>query len=47
MKIFTASLAILLMGFVGQADFNEQLDQRNYYCEMVEKGIWPAYDGDC
>ena len=44
---------IVAMGFVGQADFEDEQAQAEQYCEMVKlwkqtKGQagWPAYNGE-
>lgn len=47
MKLLTISAFVILLGFVGQSDFDEQHGQRKHYCDMVAKGAWPAYDGEC
>ena len=37
-----AFLAVL--GVVGNADFEDELREAVYYCDMVASGAWPDYD---
>ena len=51
--ILLAIFVLVLMGIVGQSDFEEAERQQDEYCEMVkrwkqtngEQG-WPAYNGE-
>ena len=29
---------------VGRADFNDEIREAVYYCDMVEAGHWPDYE---
>jgi len=46
MKVALALLALLLLlGVIGTMSHQDQIDDDNYYCEMVRSGAWPAYKG--
>lgn len=42
-------LALLVLGCVGQGDYEAALEQQRLYNELVCDGTWPPYDGpvDC
>jgi hypothetical protein len=51
--IFAAVLIAIVVGFVGQSDFEEEQRQQDNYCFMVKqwkqtngKQGWPAYNGE-
>lgn len=37
-------LILLIMGWVGNMDFEDAIRHQNHYCRMVADGIWPDYD---
>jgi hypothetical protein len=37
-------VAVVAYGYVGANDYEDELKQRDNYCEMVKAGRWPAYD---
>ena len=46
--ILVGAIFIIGLGMVGRADFNDEIREAVYYCDMVEAGHWPNYDGtDC
>ena len=51
--ILLAIFVLVLMGIVGQSDFEEEQQQVKQYCEMVNlwkqtngEAGWPAYNGE-
>lgn len=46
MKTTVVLLALLgLFGFAGAMDCEDQQAEQERYCEMVEAGIWPDFNG--
>jgi hypothetical protein len=49
MKPFIIALsltgALALFGWVGNEDYEEAKQAQAEYCEMVQKGYWPDYEG--
>ena len=43
MKYAALTLFIGALGIVGAMDFNEQHNQHEHYCDMVDSGAWPDY----
>ena len=41
--IIGISAAILILGIVGENDFNDQIEQGRAYCERIEQGIHGHY----
>lgn len=37
-------LILLVMGWIGNMDFEDAVSQQNHYCNMVSEGYWPDYD---
>jgi len=37
-------LILLIMGWIGNMDFEDAVLQQNHYCNMVAEGYWPDYD---
>jgi len=42
--ILVGAAFIVGLGMVGRADFNDEIREAVYYCDMVEAGHWPDYD---
>ena len=47
MAMFCAGLlaALVLLGTVGQSDYQEAKAAQSEYCKMVRDGHWPDYEG--
>jgi hypothetical protein len=37
-------IVVVAYGYVGANDYEDEVKQRDHYCEMVKAGHWPAYD---
>ncbi|AUR93172.1 hypothetical protein NVP1184A_33 [Vibrio phage 1.184.A._10N.286.49.A5] len=44
MKVLTVIAAVALFGLVGQMDYEDAVNAENHYCDMVEAGLWPAFN---
>jgi hypothetical protein len=45
MKTATAIIFfVIALGYVGQGDYEDALKQREHYCSMVTRGVYPDYD---
>jgi hypothetical protein len=42
--ILAGAVFIIALGMVGRADFNDEIREAVYYCDMVEAGHWPNYE---
>ena len=42
--ILTGAAFIVVLGVVGRADFNDEIREAVYYCDMVAAGHWPDYE---
>lgn len=40
---FTAITVVTLFLVASAMDYQDQIDQQAYYCEMVQAGNWPAF----
>lgn len=54
MKIIILTICLILVLIVSNADYNEAVNERKRYCDMVQlfestngQYGWPAYDGEC
>lgn len=36
---------LVVLGIVGQMDYEDALAEEANYCKMVRDGVWPDYDG--
>jgi hypothetical protein len=44
--IFLISLFFFaIMGIAGSMDYQDAIDDHNFYCEMVKEGTYPNYRG--
>lgn len=39
------ALILLIMGWVGNMDYQDEIAEENAYCRNVAEGIWPDYEG--
>ncbi|MGB0467724.1 MAG: hypothetical protein ACPGF7_09390 [Pontibacterium sp.] len=48
MKYFVGVLVVALLAVVGDMDYADAEQQLSNYCDMVNQGHWPNYEGlDC
>jgi len=38
-------LILLTMGMVGNMDYQDEVAEATTYCQNVEEGVWPDYNG--
>jgi len=43
--LFALLAFILLMGVVGQMDYEDEQAQAALYCDNVRTGVWPDFEG--
>jgi hypothetical protein len=43
-KAILIAAIILVIGLVGQSDYEAELAAERHYCNMVEEGTWPAFN---
>jgi len=43
--IASAIALLLLLGIVGNLDYQDEVAEANAYCRNVAEGIWPDYKG--
>lgn len=43
-KAILISAIILVIGLVGQSDYEAELAAERHYCNMVESGAWPPFN---
>jgi len=43
-KAILIATVVSILGFVGQADYQDELKAQAHYCEMVSEGHWPAFN---
>lgn len=43
-KAILIAAIILIIGLVGQSDYEEELAAQRHYCNMVESGAWPPFN---
>lgn len=36
-------VAILVLGFVGRVDYQDEVKRQQTYCKNVKSGVWPDY----
>ena len=36
---------LLLIGIVGNMDYQDEVAEENIYCRNVAEGVWPDYEG--
>jgi len=44
MKLIFVIAFVVCFGLVGGMDYQDQMSQQKYYCQMVDDGYWPNYD---
>ncbi|QDP60328.1 hypothetical protein [Alcanivorax jadensis] len=43
-KALLITAIIIVIGLVGQSDYEAELAAERHYCKMVEEGSWPAFN---
>lgn len=36
-------VAIIVLGFVGRVDYQDEVNRQQKYCKNVKSGVWPDY----
>lgn len=43
--IIFSGIMTAVISMIGKMDYEDQVDQRNLYCQMVAEKTWPDYKG--
>ena len=44
-KFLLAFVVVILLAFVSEMSYQDEIAERETYCDMVEAGKWPDYKG--
>lgn len=44
-RIAIVTALLLLIGIVGNMDYQDEVAEANTYCQNVAEGVWPDYNG--
>lgn len=45
-KLLLIIILIIILGIIGNNDYQDQVAEQDFYCQMVKDKAWPPYKGE-